>query len=51
MNIIVFLPNWIGDVIMSLPFLKQLEEKTVNKSVTILGQYWSEDILRHTKGL
>jgi len=49
MNIIVFLPNWIGDVIMSLPFLKQLEEKTPNNLVTILGQNWSEDILMQTK--
>ena len=49
MNIIVFLPNWIGDVIMSLPFLKQLGEKTRNDSITILGQDWTKDILKHTK--
>ena len=49
MNIIVFLPNWIGDVIMSLPFLKQLGEKTRNDSITILGQNWAKDILKHTK--
>ncbi len=44
-RIIVRLPNWIGDAVMSTPFLHALREVFPDAHITALGRPWVADLL------
>lgn len=46
-KILVRVPNWIGDVIMSLPALEALKSNFQSSSLTVLARPWVKDILEN----
>jgi len=44
-NIVVFLPNWVGDVVMATPTLRALRESFSDAQITYLGQPIALDTL------
>ena len=47
-NILVRTPNWIGDVVMSLPAMEALKANFPDSNVTVLAKPWVKDLLEDT---
>ncbi|HOE62969.1 MAG TPA: lipopolysaccharide heptosyltransferase II [Candidatus Sumerlaeota bacterium] len=46
-NIVVHLPNWLGDTMLALPFLHGLRSVFPHARITATGRLWVSDILHH----
>ena len=49
MNILVRIPNWIGDCIMCLPALRALKEHHPNDNITLAGKEYLSPLFKHIK--
>ena len=49
MNIIVRMPNWLGDFIMAMPVLKALKEQYPSSSITVMCTKALSDLLKDNK--
>ncbi len=47
MNILVRLPNWLGDMVMSIPFLEQLQKEYSAASVSVIVKKELEPLLQY----
>ena len=47
MNILVRLPNWLGDMVMSIPFLTQLQEEYPDASIHVIVKKELEPLLQY----
>ncbi len=45
-SIVIFLPNWVGDVVMATPFLRAIGCKFPDAKFTLLGKPVAMDVLR-----
>ena len=50
-NIIVHLPNWLGDTVLATPFLHALRDVFPKARLTVAGRRWVTDCLLHFPGL
>ncbi len=49
MKIVVRVPNWIGDVVFALPFLRGLDAHFADSDLRIAGPAWTADLLSGTE--
>ena len=47
MKILVRLPNWLGDMVMSIPFLEQLKKEYPEASVSMIAKKELESLLQY----
>jgi heptosyltransferase II len=47
MKILVRLPNWLGDMVMSIPFLEQLKKEYPEASVSVIAKKELESLLQY----
>ena len=45
-SIVIFLPNWVGDVVMATPLLRAIRSKFPDAKITLAGKPVSLDLLR-----
>jgi heptosyltransferase-2 len=45
MNVLIRLPNWLGDIVMSLPALRELRRIFANDRITIMARRGTADLL------
>ena len=50
-NILVRLPNWVGDVIMALPFIEAVKKKFPDHQIHVVIKNGLEDILAFAEGI
>ena len=43
-NLLIRVPNWIGDAVMCLPALRELRNTLPDASLTLLGRHWVLDV-------
>ena len=47
MNIGVYSPNWVGDAVMALPFIQQLQDQYPDGKITIVCKYSVASVFHH----
>lgn len=47
MNILIIIPNWLGDAIMSTPAIESLAHKYPDAKITLIGSYVAIEALKH----
>lgn len=50
-NILVHLPNWIGDAVLATPFLHVLRSAFPGGRITVMGRKWVTDLFLHFPGI
>lgn len=47
MNIGIYVPNWVGDAVMAIPFINVVRRECPEDRIIIIGQSWVTDIFKH----